>query len=206
MTPNAQRGDGSPQLAPRLWRLAPRLIVNFICAPVAYMLLRPQVNSDAIALAIAGAVPIAWTIAFLASRRRFDPIGALAVVGFGVALLVSAFTGGSPLPLKLHWEFLLTGAIGLAFLVSVALRRPLLPVVLRLLGRGSTVSSRSPNAVTTLIGATLLLAAVTHVFLALTLPTATYLLASRVVSWAIYGTGITVLFMYLRRLQAHGRK
>jgi hypothetical protein len=60
----------------------------------------------------------------------------------------------------------LTGVVGLAFLVSVALGRPLLPVVLRLLGRGGTVSSRSPTAVTALIGATLLLAAVTHVFLA----------------------------------------
>jgi hypothetical protein len=180
-------------------------VVNFIFAPLAYTLIRPHVGSDTTALAIAGAVPIVWTVAFLVVRRRFDPIGAFAVVGFCVALLVSVLTGGSSLPLKLHGDFLLTAAIGSAFLVSVIVRRPLLPVALRFLGRNGSLNGRSLSTVTTFIGATLLIAAIAHVILAVTLPTSTYLVVSRPVTWIIYGTGVVVLLLYRRRGQAHGR-
>ena len=201
-----QHGEGSSRSVPRLQRLVPRLVLNFVFAPLAYTLVRPHVGGDAVALAIAGTLPTAWTIAFLVLRGRFDPIGALAVVSFGAALLISVLTGGSSFPLKLQGESLLAGVIGFVFLVSVAVQRPILPMVLRLLGRGGPMGSRASSTVTALIGATLLIAAVTHLVLALALPTSTYLVVSRMVGLIIYGIGGATLLAYRHKLQAHGHE
>ncbi len=55
-------------------------------------------------------------------------------VVYGVALLVTWLTGGSALALELR-DAVPTGLLGLACLVSVLVGRPLLDVLLRLLGR-----------------------------------------------------------------------
>lgn len=138
MTADARSAGGARRLAPRLPAVAARLGAIIVVPVLAYLLLRPQVGSDAAALAIAGAIPAAWTLARLAWRRRVDPIGGLAVVGFGIALLLAALSGGDALLLKVR-EAPLTGAIGVVFLLSAAVRRPLLPGLLRL----SVVACRS---------------------------------------------------------------
>jgi hypothetical protein len=93
--------------------------------------------ATAAALAIAGAVPAAWTLARFAWRRRLDPVGVLAVGGFSVALLVAALAGGNPLLLKVR-DAPLIGVIGVAFLLSAAVRKPAL---LHLLGRDRQVAT-----------------------------------------------------------------
>jgi hypothetical protein len=135
------------------------------------------VSNDATALAIAGAIPIAWTLARLAWQRRLDPIGAVSALSFGVALLVSLVLGGNALVLKLH-EAPLTGAFGLVCLISVAVRRPLLPAVLRLFGRTNQTTIRQATTATLVVGATLLIDALTRVMLAVTLPTSVFLAVS----------------------------
>jgi hypothetical protein len=184
----------------RLWRLAPSLGVAIVVPVIAYWLGRPHVGGDTAALAIAGAIPAAWTAGRLAWRNRLEPVGVVGVVGFGAALLVSALSGGSALPLKLQ-DSVVTGVIGLACLASVALRRPLLAVLLRLLRRAAP-AGRPLAAITTIIGATLLVHAVAHAIVALTLPTSAYLVLSRLVGVPIYLAGAVVLLWYVRRPHA----
>jgi hypothetical protein len=50
-----------------------------------------------------------------------------------------------------------------------------------------------------MIGAFLVLHALLHLALALTLPTATYLVAGRAVNWAATGAGALCLYSYLHR-------
>jgi hypothetical protein len=193
-----QQVTRSPRVVSRLRTLVPSLVASFVIPVAVYFLLRPHVGSDAIALAIGGALPAAWTAARLAWYRRLDPIGVIAVLSFGVELLVTVLSGGNALALKLH-EAPLTGAVGFACLVSVAVRRPLLPTVLKLFGRSGQATIRRAAAATVVVGATFLTDAVTRVVLAVTLPTSTFLVVSREVSWAILGVGLVLLWR-IRRL------
>jgi hypothetical protein len=119
--------------------------------------------------------------------------------------------GGSSLPLKLH-EAVLTGTVGLACLISAALGKPLHLVLVNLFARQGKTGERTRDdakprpsggsaVVTLMIGTTFLVHAIVHVVLALTLPTSTFLVASRVVGWAIFGLGAALLVWYV-----HGRK
>ncbi len=190
---------GRPGRAPRLRSFLPRVLVNIVAVPVAYILIRPRLGSDAAALALVGTIPVVWTIAFFAVRRHIDPIGAFAVLSFGIALLVSALAGGSALPLELHWEFVLTGLLGLAFLVSAAVRKPLLPLLVERLHGEALPAGRRMTVPTVIIGATLLAGALVHVILALTLPVRSYLVVSRLAGWGIYGVGLAILLLRRRR-------
>jgi hypothetical protein len=167
-------------------------MAGFVVPFAVYFLVRPHVGSDAIALAIGGAIPTAWTLIRLLWQRRLDPIGVLAVLGFGVELLVAVLTRGNAFALKLQ-EAPLTGMFGLACLVSVAIRRPLLPTVLRFMGLERAAMMRQASLVTLVIGATLFIDALVRVVLAATLATNTFVAVSREVNWAILALGIFVL-------------
>jgi hypothetical protein len=192
----------SPQLAAQRRSALVSLVAGFAVPLGVYYLVRSHVGSDTIALAISGALPVAWTLVRLVWQRRLDPIGLIAVLGFAVELCIAVLTGGNAFALKLQ-EAPLTGLFGLACLVSVAIGRPLLPVVLRLLGRSaSQVTLRQATRATLVVGATFFLDALTRVVLAASLPTTTFLAVSREVNWAIFGLGILVL-LQLRRFGKH---
>src|ERR671936_715848 len=87
---------------PRLRKLLPSLLINLIVPIVGYLVLRPYVPNDTVALAIVGAIPVLRTAIVLIWRRRIDPIGVLAGSGFLLAVAASLVGGGSSLPLKLH--------------------------------------------------------------------------------------------------------
>jgi intracellular septation protein A len=164
---------------------------------IVYFAVRPFVSSDAAGLAIAGAVPLAYTIALLLVRRRIDLWAVLTSVGFALGCVTSLLADGSSLPLKLH-EAAVTFLLGVVLLGAVLARRPL-PV-----GRVLKVphADRGLDAsLSVMIGAFLVLHALLHLALALILPTATYLVAGRVVDWATIGCGALCLYSYLRRLR-----
>lgn len=190
------------------WRLVPSLLVNAALPLVAYPLVRSHVDSDVTALAIAMAVPVAVTLGGFAVRRRLDPVGAVAVVAFGIALIVLALSGGNPLVLKLQ-EAVVTGPLGVIFLGSVAIGRPVHLLVFRVLARrdpartarlDDRVRHRTANVVTTLLGTTLVLHALVLLLLALSLPTGMYLAVSRPVGLAIVAVGVAVMLWYRRHL------
>jgi hypothetical protein len=180
-------------------RQAARLLAVAAVPTIVYFAVRPLVHSDAAGLAIAGAVPAAWTIALVLWRRRVDLWAVLTAAGFALGCIASLLAGGSSLPLKLH-EAAVTFLLGVILLGAVVARRPL-PV-----GRVLKVphaDRRLETALNAMIGAFLVLHALLTLTLALTLPTATYLTVGRAVNWAVIGAGALSLYSYLRRARLH---
>ncbi len=190
------------------------LVVNGLLPLIVYTLVRPLLANDASALAIAGAIPAVRTVALWLWRRRVDWIGVHAVVGFAIAGAAAALSGGNSFLLKVHGS-LLTGTIGAVCLISVVIRRPVLLPVLQAFApsdrpassagateTSSTASQRSSAVVTAVIGCACLGDAVAHIILALTVPTGTFLIVSRVVTWSILGSGAALLWWMRRRTGA----
>jgi hypothetical protein len=206
-------GSGTPQSSGQAGRRAlaglAGLVISFIVPLLSYDLIRPHTDSSAMALALAGAIPVAYTLAILVIRRRLNPIGVIGAVSFGIGVLVSWASGGSTLALELQ-DPALFGAIGIAFLVSVAIGRPLHPVILRMLGRSDPrygdIASRAQRStsmvITAILGVTLLAHAVAVAALALTQPTSTFVALQHPVGLPIFGLGIGGVLLYRNRLQA----
>jgi len=188
------------------------LVISFIVPLLSYDLIRPHVGSSAMALALAGAIPVAYTLGILVVRRRLSPVGVVGAVSFGIGVLISWASGGNTLALELQ-DPALFGAIGIAFLVSVAIGQPLHPVVLRLLGRSdprytdiaNRAQHRTSMVTTAILGVTLLAHAVAVAVLALTQPVSTFVALQHPVGLPIFGLGIAGLFLYHNRLQARQR-
>jgi len=185
------------------------LIINFAAPLLAYYLIRRQVGSSALALAISGAIPVGYTLVMLAIRRRLDPLGVISVASFGIGVLVSWASGGNTLALELQ-DPAVTGLFGIACLVSVAIGRPLHPVILRLLGRGnpryteiaSRAQTKTSMVTTAIIGLTLTARAAAITVLALTQPAGTFVALQHPVGLPILGLGFASLFFYRHRLEA----
>ncbi|NUP53729.1 MAG: hypothetical protein HOW97_41365 [Catenulispora sp.] len=164
---------------------------------VVYFTTRPAAGSDAAALAIAGVPPAAYSIVVAVARRRVEPWAVITSAGFAIGCVVSLLAGGNSLPLKLH-EATVTFLLGTALLVASLIRSPF-PI-----GRVLKVP-HADQAIDTLlsvmVGSFLMLHALLHLSLALSLSTGTYLTAGRVVSWATLGAGAFCLYAYLRRLR-----
>lgn len=197
MTTHAEPMELMPATSDR--RLAVRRAALVMAAPlVVYALARPLVGSDAVALGIGGAIPVVYSIALAASRRRVDPIALLSAVGFSLACFASVLTGGSSLPLKLH-EAAITFAVGLVMLVAVLIGRPL--ALARAL-RTPAPTKAGEGALGTMIGGFLILHALLHLALAVALPTGSYVIASRVVNGGTLVLGVLALSAYVHRLRA----
>ncbi|WP_273945094.1 VC0807 family protein [Burkholderia pseudomallei] len=73
---------------------------------------------------VASAVPpLVWSTVQLARFRRMDALSALVL--FGIVLSIAAALAGGSARMLLMRESLASGAIGVAFLASLALRKPL---------------------------------------------------------------------------------
>jgi ABC-type nickel/cobalt efflux system permease component RcnA len=184
-----------------------RLTINLAAPVLAYVLLRPHVHSDITALVVGAAVPAAYTVGVALWRRRLDAIGVFAIVCFAIGLLLVVATGGNELVFKIR-EDLWTGPLGLACLISVAARRPLLLVILQRVARrnteiagrlGDPQARRVPTVATGVIGLILLVHAVVVIALALTTSTTTFLALKQPVSLPIVGGGLAALVWWIRR-------
>ncbi len=184
-----------------------RLTINLAAPVLAYALLRPHVHSDITALVVGAAVPAAYTVGIALWRRRLDAIGVFAIACLAIGLLLVVATGGNELVFKIR-EDLWTGLLGLACLISVAARRPLLLVILQRAGRrnaeiaerlGAPQARRIPAVATGVIGLILLVHAVVVVALALTTSTTTFLALKQPVSLPIVGGGLAALVWWIRR-------
>jgi hypothetical protein len=186
--------------------LLARLLINLAAPVLVYVLLRPHVHSGITSLVAGAAVPISGTVVVLLWRRRLDAIGVFAVVCFAVGLLLVVATGGNELAFKLR-EDIWTGPLGLACLISVAVRRPLFSVVLRLAARrkaqiamrpDDTQTRRISTVTTGVIGAILLVHALVMVALALTTSTAIFLTLKLPLNLVIVGGGLVALVWWIR--------
>jgi hypothetical protein len=99
------------------------IIVNFVLPYFIYVktdLIIGQVH----ALILSSLPPIIWTIARSLYSRKTDAISLLVV--FGILLSLLAFIGGGSVRSVQLRQNLVIGFIGLVFLSSIALRRPLI--------------------------------------------------------------------------------
>jgi hypothetical protein len=193
---------GRPTARPVLLRAVPSVLVNGALSTAVYFLLRQILLSDLFALALTGAIPALWTLFRFGRHRTVDPIGVLAFVGYALAVLATLLSGGSPLALELH-EPALTGALGLACLVSVAVGRPLHGWLVRLLAhrdlapqRVGAARRRMSVAITLLVGGTLVIHAAALVALALLLPPGSYMALRHPVGLPILGLGAAAVVWY----------
>ena len=204
----AQAGAGQlPQGRQGMPALLIRLMISLAVPVLAYVLLRPHVHSDITALVAGAAVPAAYTVGIALWRRRLDAIGVFAIACLAISLLLVVATGGNELVFKIR-EDLWTGPLGLACLISVAARRPLLLVILQRAARrnaeiaerlGAPQARRIPTVATGVIGLILLVHAVVVVALALTTSTTTFLALKQPVSLPIVGGGLAALVWWIRR-------
>lgn len=204
-------GSPAPRKRPSAGAVTIRLAVNLAAPVLTYLLLRQHVHSDITALVASAAVPAACTAGVLLWRRHVDAIGAFALGCVAIGLLLVVATGGNELVFKIR-EDIWTGALGLACLISVAVRKPLLLVVVRLAGRRhpeiaerltAPQARRIPAVATGGIGAILLAHALVIVALALTTTTTVFLAAKPPISFAIVGGGLAALVWWIHRQHAH---
>lgn len=100
--------------------------VNFVAPLVIYNLTKGELG-DVRALMAASAPPILWSVVEFIRERKVDAIAILVLTGIALSLL--AFAGGGGVKFLQLRENLVTGLVGLIFLGSVLVGRPLMFVL-----------------------------------------------------------------------------
>ncbi|GAA0325577.1 hypothetical protein GCM10009087_39890 [Sphingomonas oligophenolica] len=98
-------------------------LVNFILPFVIYTYAEAPLG-EVRALLVSSAPPILWSLVEFARHRRIDALSVLVVSGIALSLLAMLGGGGARF-LQLR-EKLVTGVIGLAFLVSALIGKPMI--------------------------------------------------------------------------------
>jgi hypothetical protein len=182
-----------------------------IVAPIAaYLVLRQVLHSDGYALGISEIVLLVWTLAVGGRRGHLNPVVIATAVILAIALVLTVLAGGSALPLKLR-RGAITGPLGLACLISVVIRRPLLPALLDLAAQSgptrlaqrlrsvrASLSDQAASGLTAIVGLTLLADAVVQVTLAFTISTTVFVAITGLIRLALAVVGVGVCVVYLR--------
>lgn len=98
------------------------LAVNLVLPWLMYRLALPYFGRAG-ALYASAAPPLLWSLAEFARSRRLDALSVLVLVGIALSIILLAL-GGSPRILLVR-ESLISGVIGVTFLLSLLLKRPL---------------------------------------------------------------------------------
>ncbi|MBN3804864.1 hypothetical protein GXB81_17670 [Paraburkholderia sp. Ac-20336] len=99
------------------------LVANFLLPWLAYRLALPRLGETG-ALIASAVPPLVWSAIELARFRRVDALSAMVIAGIVLSVAAMAL-GGSPRMLLLR-ESLVSGAVGVALLLSLPMRRPLI--------------------------------------------------------------------------------
>ena len=211
LQPQKQPSEGrarSPRPRRRSFGLS--LTISHFVPLIAYFAVRPYAASDTEALAIAWFIPVVWTLGSSAWLRRLEVIGLIGVGTYGVALFVSVFFGTGALPLKLHYAAARV-IVGLVCLVSVAIRRPVLLLLVRGITKAAggdaavrvaadprSKTGRSLRFLTLVLGIACLGDAALQTVLAITLSTGAFLVAKTAVHVAAIVGIMSGVLLYLR--------
>ena len=103
--------------------LAVEALVNFVLPLLVYDWIKPG-HGDVQALMASSIPPIIWSLVEFVRRRRVDAVSMLVLAGIALSLL--AFLGGGSVKLLQLREKLVTVLIGLVFLGSAAIGKPLI--------------------------------------------------------------------------------
>jgi len=99
------------------------LAINFLLPWLAYRLTLPHTGETG-ALIASAVPPLVWSAIELVRFRRVDALSVMVVAGIVLSVAAMAL-GGTPRMLLLR-ESLVSGAIGVLFLLSMPMRRPLI--------------------------------------------------------------------------------
>ena len=195
--------------------IAVEALVNFIGPFVIYRLASPHLG-DVKALMASSGPPIAWSIIEFVRKRRVDALSLLVLTGIALSLL--AFLGGGGVKFLQLREKLVTVTIGLIFLGSAAIGRPLIYYLAR-----ATMMRRSPSEaaeleslrdniffkrtmlIMTLVwGFGLVTEACVAIALVFTLSVSQFLLVSPIVGYATSGALIAWTVWFTRRQRRLG--
>jgi hypothetical protein len=103
-------------------RYALAFVVNVVLPATAYRIALPHVGL--LGALLASSIPLlAWMGVDLMRFRHFDALSALVLAGIAMSLLI--FASGAADALRVTREPLVSGIIGVFFLLSLGLRRPL---------------------------------------------------------------------------------
>ena len=212
MTASTPADDGDRDLdlgapSPAVRRLT--RVAGIVLPVTAYVVLKATTHNTTDALAVTETIPVAWVLAGGLLRRRLNPIAVIAAVVLGSALVITAVTGGSALPLKLR-RASVTGPLGIGCLLSVAIHRPLLPALVELVARSvppraaarvdgarRAIAANRASVLTAIVGITLLADAVAQVTLALTVSTTVFIATSRLARIILAAAGLAACGFYL---------
>ena len=188
--------------------------VNLLGPWLVYRLCLPWLGEFG-ALVASGIPPALWTLAGLARTRRLDALSLLVLLGI-VLSAAASLVGGEPRLLLLR-ESLVTGAIGLAFLISLALGRPLVFYLARAtLARESADGAesfeaawrarpglvRSVRLITLVWGLGLCAEFALRAWLVMRLPIERVLVVSPMLGYAVYGALTAWTLWYRLHLKA----
>lgn len=185
-------------------------LFSFVLPYLTFSLLRERYG-DVGALLASSIPPILWSLATFIRDRRIDAIAILVL--FGIALSLIAFLGGGGVKALQMRESLVTGLVGLIFLGSAAIGRPIILVLAmagarrrsedaaaRIAGRKDDPAFRRVMTLTTLVWAAGLIATCAVcclLVLVLTIPQ--FLLISGPVNYGILGLLAAWTFWFVPR-------
>jgi hypothetical protein len=197
-------------LKPRI--LGPQVVAGGLAPFLVYQLAHRHGMADATSLALASVVPALWVVGNWAWRRRLEVIPGIALFGLVIGLIAVVALHGSELVLKMR-ESLISGTLGLVFLISLAVsRRPFIFHLGRAMASsqgagaiahfdtlwGEERARRVVRVLTLLWGIGLFGEAALRAVLALTLPTGTFLALTPPVGWVIIGSLMWFTVNYIR--------
>lgn len=111
------------------------ILINMVLPWLIYVAAQPSLGRVH-ALMVSAVPPLVWSVVQIAVKKRIDALSMLVIAGIALSL-AALFGGGSFRMLELR-EHLVTGLIGLVFVGSVLIGRPLLDVLVRAIIQGKS--------------------------------------------------------------------
>lgn len=109
--------------------VAPVLIRDVVLPYAVYYFVHKLGVSNVSSLAAGGAVNVFFTLRGLIRERRVEPLGLIIMITFALGIVASYLTGDARFALAK--DSLLTGGVGIAFLLSLLARRPVMYLMIR---------------------------------------------------------------------------
>lgn len=196
-------------------KAAAEIIVNVALPYACYTGLHTQLG-DVRALLVSAAPPVIWSLIEFARKRRADALSLLVLLG--IVLSLFAFIGSGSARFLLLRENLVPGAVGLVFLGSAAIGKPLMYQLARATAarRGAAAANeiqqlkdnlyfrRTMTLMTLVWGFGLLASMAIAIALVFALPIATYLLVAPFCHYGIAGGLGVWTAWYARRARRIG--
>jgi len=189
------------------------LAVNLLLPWLAYRLAAPHWGETGGLLASA-VPPVIWSLVELARFRRVDALSVIVLIG--IVLSIGAMALGGSARMLLLRESLVSGAIGVAFLLSLPLRRPLIFYLARATVARETAGgaermdalwderpglAASMRLMTAVWGAGLTSETALRSWMAWTWPIERFLAVSPVIGYGIYGALLLWTLWYRKTLR-----